>query len=45
MSQDRIGSEVLPFTHESPLASMLETGRAIVSIAQLPVLQKAGLIE
>ncbi|MGA8491619.1 MAG: Crp/Fnr family transcriptional regulator [Terriglobales bacterium] len=43
MSQDRIGSEVLPFTHEF-LASMLGTGRAIVSIAA-SVLQKAGLIQ
>ena len=43
MSQDRIGSEVLPFTHEF-LASMLGTGRALVSIAA-SVLQKAGLIQ
>ncbi len=43
MSQDRVGSEVLPFTHEF-LASMLGTGRAIVSIAAA-VLQKAGLIQ
>lgn len=43
MSQDRIGSEVLPFTHEF-LASMLGTGRAIVSIAAA-ILQKAGLIQ
>ena len=43
MSQDRVGSEVLPFTHEF-LASMLGTGRAIVSIAA-EILQKAGLIQ
>src|SRR6266496_3582446 len=43
MSQDRVGSEVLPFTHEF-LASMLGTGRAIVSIAAA-ILQKAGLIQ
>jgi CRP-like cAMP-binding protein len=43
MSQDRVGSEVLPFTHEF-LASMLGTGRAIVSIAAA-ILQRAGLIQ
>ncbi|MGB2605300.1 MAG: Crp/Fnr family transcriptional regulator [Candidatus Sulfotelmatobacter sp.] len=43
MSQDRVGSEVLPFTHEF-LAGMLGTGRAIVSIAAA-ILQKAGLIQ
>lgn len=43
MSHDRVGSEVLPFTHEF-LASMLGTGRAIVSIAAA-ILQKAGLIQ
>ena len=43
MSQDRVGSDLLPFTHEF-LASMLGTGRAIVSIAAA-ILQKAGLIQ
>jgi CRP-like cAMP-binding protein len=43
MSQDRLDSEVLPFTHEF-LAGMLGTGRAIVSIAAA-VLQRAGLIQ
>jgi CRP-like cAMP-binding protein len=43
MSQDRLGSEILPFTHEF-LAGMLGTGRAIVSIAAA-ILQKAGLIQ
>jgi len=43
MSQDRVGSPLLPFTHEF-LASMLGTGRASVSIAA-GVLQKAGLIQ
>src|SRR5258708_40353408 len=43
MSQDRVGSPSLPFTHEF-LASMLGTGRARVSIAA-GILQKAGFIE
>lgn len=43
MSQDRVGSPLLPFTHEF-LASMLGTGRASVSIAA-GILQKAGLIQ
>jgi len=43
MSQDRIGSALLPFTHEF-LASMLGTGRASVSIAA-GILQKAGFIQ
>jgi CRP-like cAMP-binding protein len=43
MSQDRVGSALLPFTHEF-LASMLGTGRASVSIAA-GILQKAGLIQ
>jgi CRP-like cAMP-binding protein len=43
MSQDRIGSIVLPFTHDF-LASMLGTGRASISIAA-GTLQKVGLIE
>ena len=43
MSQDRVGSPSLPFTHEF-LASMLGTGRASVSIAA-GILQKAGFIE
>lgn len=43
MSQDRVGSSSLPFTHEF-LASMLGTGRARVSIAA-GILQKAGFIE
>ncbi len=42
MSQDRVGSSSLPFTHEF-LASMLGTGRATVSIAA-GILQKAGFI-
>ena len=41
MSQDRVGSALLPFTHEF-LASMLGTGRPSVSIAA-GILQKAGL--
>jgi CRP-like cAMP-binding protein len=43
MSQDRVGSASLLFTHEF-LASMLGTGRASVSIAA-GILQKAGFIE
>jgi CRP-like cAMP-binding protein len=43
MSQDRVGSASLPFTHEF-LASMLGTGRASVSIAA-GILQKAGFIQ
>ncbi len=43
MSQDRVGSALLPFTHEF-LASMLGTVRASVSIAA-GVLQKAGFIQ
>jgi CRP-like cAMP-binding protein len=43
MSQDRVGSAILPFTHDF-LASMLGTGRASVSVAAA-ALQKAGLIE
>ena len=43
MSQDRVGSRLLPFTHEF-LASMLGTGRASVSIAA-GILQKAGFIQ
>ena len=43
MSQDRVGSSSLPFTHEF-LASMLGTGRASVSIAA-GILQKAGFIQ
>ena len=43
MSQDRVDSEILPFTHDF-LASMLGTGRASVSIAA-GILQKAGLIQ
>jgi len=42
MSQDRVGSPILPFTHEF-LASMLGTGRASVTVAA-GVLQKSGLI-
>ena len=42
MSQDRIGSVLLPFTHEF-LGTMLGTGRASVSIAA-GILQTAGLI-
>jgi len=42
MSQDRVGSTFLPFTHEF-LASMLGTGRASVTVAA-GVLQKAGTI-
>jgi CRP-like cAMP-binding protein len=43
MSQDRVSSIVLPFTHDF-LASMLGTGRASISIAA-GTLQKVGLIE
>ena len=43
MSQDRVGSSILPFTHEF-LATALGTGRASVSVAA-GVLQKAGLIQ
>ncbi len=43
MSQDRIGSTVLPFTHDF-LASMLGTGRASVTVAARS-LQNAGAIE
>lgn len=43
MSQDRIGSTILPFTHDF-LASMLGTGRASVSVAA-GILQKAGFVE
>ncbi len=43
MSQDRVGSAVLPFTHDF-LASMLGTGRANVSVAA-GTLQDAGVIE
>ena len=42
MSQDRVGSPILPFTHEF-LSSMLGTGRASVTLAA-GVLQKSGLI-
>lgn len=42
MSQDRVGSTFLPFTHEF-LASMLGTGRASVTVAA-GALQKAGMI-
>ena len=43
MSQDRVGSDVLPFTHDY-LASMLGTGRASVSIAA-GILQDSGIIQ
>jgi CRP-like cAMP-binding protein len=43
MCQDRVGSEVLPVTHEF-LAQMLGTGRPSVSLAA-GTLQKAGFIE
>jgi len=43
MSQARVGSALLPFTHEF-LASMLGTGRPSVSI-DAGILQKAGLIQ
>ena len=42
MSQDRVGSAILPFTHEF-LAGMLGTGRATVTLAA-GILQKAGVI-
>ena len=42
MSQDRVGSAILPFTHEF-LAGMLGTGRATVTLAA-GILQKAGMI-
>jgi hypothetical protein len=43
MSQDRVGSAILPFTHDF-LASMLGTGRASVSVAA-GTLQDAGIIQ
>lgn len=43
MSQDRVGSAILPFTHDF-LASMLGTGRASVTVAA-GVLQDAGVID
>src|SRR5438874_3148764 len=43
MCQDRVGSDVLPVTHEF-LAQMLGTGRPSVSLAA-GILQKAGTIE
>jgi CRP-like cAMP-binding protein len=43
MCQDRVGSEILPVTHEF-LAQMLGTGRPSVSLAA-GILQKAGFIE
>ena len=43
MSHDRVGSALLPFTHEF-LASMLGAGRARISIAA-GILQKAGFIQ
>lgn len=43
MSQDRVGSSTLPFTHEF-LATALGTGRASVSVAA-GILQKAGAIQ
>lgn len=43
MSEDRVGSALLPFTHEF-LASMLGTGRARISIAA-GMLQRAGFIQ
>ena len=42
MSQDRVGSTILPFTHEF-LASMLGTGRSSVTLAA-GILQKGGMI-
>lgn len=42
MSEDRLGSRILPFTHDF-LASMLGTGRATVTVAA-GILQKAGMI-
>lgn len=43
MCQDRVGSEILPVTHDF-LAQMLGTGRPSVSLAA-GILQKAGSIE
>src|SRR5437899_9256059 len=43
MSHDRVGSILLPFTHEF-LATALGTGRASVSVAA-GILQKAGAIQ
>ncbi len=43
MSQDRVASPMLPFTHEF-LATTLGTGRASVSVAA-GILQKAGAIQ
>lgn len=43
MCQDRVGSEILPVTHEF-LAQMLGSGRPSVSLAA-GILQKAGFIE
>ena len=43
MCQDRIGSELLPMTHEF-FAEMLGSGRPSVSLAAAG-LQKAGLIQ
>lgn len=43
MSQDRLGTAVLPFTHDF-LASMLGTGRPSVSIAA-SAMQKEGIIQ
>jgi len=43
MAQDRVGSELLPITHDF-LATMLGTDRPSVSLAA-GVLQKAGMIE
>jgi len=43
MCQDRMGSELVPITHEV-LAQMLGTGRPSVSLAA-GILQRAGLIE
>jgi len=43
MCQDRVGSELLPVTHEF-LAQMLGTGRPSVSLAA-GILQRAGTIE
>src|SRR5437660_914788 len=43
MTQDRVGSDVLPITHDF-LAQMLGTGRPTVSVAA-GVLQRGGMIE
>jgi CRP-like cAMP-binding protein len=43
MSQDRVGSAILPFTHDF-LGSMLGTGRASITVAA-GGLQHAGIIE